>query len=53
MLMRGKTDLVYPRRLKSTKEFTAWKMSKDGVFSGPYFPVFGLNTEIYGVNLRF
>ena len=22
-----------------------------GVFSGPYFPVFGLNTEIYGVNL--
>ena len=20
-------------------------------FSGPYFPVFGLNTEIYGVNL--
>ena len=27
-------------------------MSKCGVFSGPYFPVFGLNTEIYGVNLR-
>ena len=23
---------------------------KYGVFSGPYFPVFGLNTEIYGVN---
>ena len=22
------------------------------VFYGPYFPVFGLNTEIYGVNLR-
>ena len=21
-------------------------------FSGPYFPVFGLKTEIYGVNLR-
>ena len=21
-------------------------------FSGPYFPAFGLNTEIYGVNLR-
>ena len=21
-----------------------------GVFSGPYFPVFGLNTEIYGVS---
>ena len=24
-------------------------MSKYGVFSGPYFPVLGLNTEIYGV----
>ena len=24
---------------------TAWKLSKYGVFSGPYFPVFGLNTE--------
>ena len=27
-------------------------MSKCGVFSSPYFPVFGLNKEIYGVNLR-
>ena len=26
---------------------TAWKVPKYGVFSGPYFPVFGLNTEIY------
>ena len=25
---------------------------KSGNFSGPYFPVFGLNAEIYGVNLR-
>ena len=24
-------------------------MSKYEVFSGPYFPVFGLNKEIYGV----
>ena len=31
---------------------TAWKKSKYGDFSGPYFPVFGLNTEIYLVNLR-
>ena len=23
-------------------------MSKYGVFSGPYFPIFGMNTEIYG-----
>ena len=31
---------------------TGWKVSEYGVFSGPYFPAFGLNTEIYGVNLR-
>ena len=31
---------------------TAGKVSKYGVFSGPSFPVFGLNTEIYGLNLR-
>ena len=30
----------------------AKKVSKYGVFSGPYFPVFGLNMEIYGVILR-
>ena len=27
-------------------------MSKDGVISGRYFPVFGLNMKIYGLNLR-
>ena len=27
---------------------TARKVSKYGVFSGPYFPVFRLNTEKYG-----
>ena len=32
-----------------TKNDIAWKVSKYGVFSGPYFPVVGLNTEIYGV----
>ena len=31
---------------------TACKVSKYGVISGPYFPVFGQNTDIYGVNLR-
>ena len=31
--------------------FTVWKVSKYGVFSGPYFPVYGLNTERYGVSL--
>ena len=30
---------------------TAWKVSKYGLFSGPYFLVFRLNTEIYEVNL--
>ena len=28
--------------------FTAWKVSKYGVISGPYFSVFGLNTGKYG-----
>ena len=27
---------------------TAWKVSKYGVFSGPYFPVFSPNTGKYG-----
>ena len=31
---------------------TAWKVSKYGITSGQYFPVFGLSTEIYGANLR-
>ena len=29
------------------KTFTAWKVSKCRVFSGPYFPVLGLNTGKY------
>ena len=33
-------------------DLTASKMSKYGVISGLYFLVFGLSTEIYGVNLR-
>ena len=31
---------------------TARKVSKYGVFSGPYFPAFELNTERCGVSLR-
>ena len=31
---------------------TVWKVSKYENFSGAYFPVFELNTDIYGVNLR-
>ena len=29
-------------------DFTVWKVSKYGVFSGPYFPVFSSNTGKYG-----
>ena len=40
-------------RLKMRIQFitdtqTAWKKSKYGVFSGPYFPVFSPNTRKYG-----
>ena len=31
---------------------TGWKVSKCGIFSGPYFPAFRLNTERNGVSLR-
>ena len=31
---------------------TAWKVSKYGGFSSPYFPTFGLNTERYRVSPR-
>ena len=44
--MKKKTQLIYC--LAGTA--AAWKVFKYGVLSGPYFPVFGLNTEIYGVN---
>ena len=30
--------------------YTMWKVSKYGVFSGPYFPSFGLNKEGYRVS---
>ena len=35
-------------RVETSQLITARKMSKYGVFSGPYFPVFGLNTGKYG-----
>ena len=31
---------------------TVWNVPKYGVFSGPYFPAFGLNNERYFVSLR-
>ena len=33
-----------PSEKRETQISTAWKVSKYGVISGPYFPVFGLNT---------
>ena len=30
--------------------YTAWKVSKYGVFSGPYFPEFGLNISVFSPN---
>ena len=39
---------VLLKHLRTT--VTAWKLSKDLLFSGPYFALFGLNTEIYSVN---
>ena len=36
---------------ENLKTITAWKVSKYGVFFGPYFPAFGLNTERYGVSV--
>ena len=38
--------------LLSNRTYTAWKVSKYGVFSGLYFPAFRLNTERYSVSLR-
>ena len=43
---------VKSTRLMFRDVVTAWRVSKYGVFSGPYFPAFGLNTESYPVPLR-
>ena len=36
--------------LTSTANATAWEVSESIVFSSAYFPIFGLNIEIYRVN---
>ena len=36
---------------KNLNPITAWKVPKYGVISGPYFPVFRLNTEKYGAEI--
>ena len=40
---------IFSFMFTSFSTFTARKVSKYGVISGPYFPAFGLNTERYGV----
>ena len=35
-------------KLEFTQLYSAWKLSKYGVFSSPYFPVFSPNTGKYG-----
>ena len=47
-----KKKIFLKMKVKYSKTVTAHKVSKYGVFTGPYFPVFGLNIEIYSVNLR-
>ena len=42
-----------PKKTALSHEHTAWKVSKDGVISGPYFPAFGLNMERYEVSSVF
>ena len=42
----------FKARLICVLIFYKRKVSKYGVFSGPYFPAFRLNTEIYGIDLR-
>ena len=52
---RGRVGIIFItpyhfHQLTNIQTFiTAWKVSKYGVFCGPYFLVFGLNAEIYEV----
>ena len=48
----GNCKPVLTVRKYRKKANTAWKVPKYGVFSGPYFLAFGLNTERYSISLR-
>ena len=39
------------QKQQQQKSYTVWKVSKYGVISGPHFPVFSPNTEIYGLEI--
>ena len=47
-----KKKIFFKRKVKYSKTVSAYKVSKYEVFTGPYLPAFGLNIEIYSVNLR-
>ena len=47
--MKTKSRGVMPPQNIWSNFNNAWKVSKYGVFSGPFFPAFGLNTERYKV----
>ena len=44
------SELSYSK--EGNERFNAWEVSKYRVFSGSYFPAFGLNTKRYGASLR-
>ena len=46
--IKEKFDTNFELKLHWIIPFTAWKVFKYGVFSGPYSPIFGLNTGKYG-----
>ena len=44
LILKLQIFILFYKNLKNVIKVTAWKVSKYGVFSGPYFPVFRLNT---------
>ena len=50
--MKKDIKIKYSEDFKNSKilNYTARKESNYGIFSAPYFSVFGLNTRIYSVN---
>ena len=51
-LWNSQWNIVWNIIRKNKCSYTVWKVSKYGVFSGPYFLVLELNTEIYSLDLR-
>ena len=49
---KGTSRMLFYSKHLNNVTLTVWKVSRYGVISGPYFPVFGLNTERYSVSLR-